>query len=326
VRGVVKKRPARARTRARVHQCTWGRTYILLAHPRMHAGRWRHAWAQVAAGVGAHTPAAVDRPVVTLAAGGNLAWWALVHFLEGFPAETEVPPGFIAAVAAASCRVLHLLLRGGHAVPAAAHAAVDSLVRHAGAEAANPVVVAAHALGCQPRLSLPAWGVLVRWLVAGKHGVAGVDPQVRPLLVNVLWSGPGPVVGAVVRGCPGALVALQLVAAEPAGPAAVLAAGVVVHALGTDVVACAARAIMQECLPEPFVVGRRATRPTCIACHEEHEDEGMGRPWQAFPCGCVAHAACFQKWAGAKAGFWDAPKCMQCQCSLVTATLDSLAR
>jgi hypothetical protein len=48
------------------------------------------------------------------------------------------------------------------------------------------------------------------------------------------------------------------------------------------------------------------------------EPAPASEPWQALPCGCVLHAACFARWCREdNVSFWRLPQCLVCRADLL---------
>jgi hypothetical protein len=121
------------------------------------------------------------------------------------------------------------------------------------------------------------------------------------------------------------------VAAKPAtndgvsGTVALLCAGLlarmsVTHCkLGT---VAAARRVCCWWLAAPQAPSTLPPDTECIVCRgsarEDVADSCAAEPcpaalWQTLRCGCVMHVACLHQFGNRKPGYWQNPKCLQCQ-------------
>jgi hypothetical protein len=68
------------------------------------------------------------------------------------------------------------------------------------------------------------------------------------------------------------------------------------------------------CLDTECIVCRGTVREDCQGQQDLSAPSSSSKcAWQTLRCGCVMHVNCLDRFASRKPGYWDNPKCLQCQ-------------
>lgn len=198
-----------------------------------------------------------------------------------------------------------------------AHACAGAMIRHADNDASLiAALCAAAALTPRPMLHWTEWQIVCSRIV---RKCPPPGPALLTAALNAIISG-GTTAALQLACTPDMATALALIAeCTEEDNLKILARGALAAMQLASSSSMESPPSLSKCvlavLPAPFTPApdHFPDAMRCIVCLC-----GGSEPWQALPCGCVLHAACFARWCREdNVSFWRLPQCLVCRADLL---------